>query len=160
MAERAETPVYRGMRKHVDAEGGYAIWLASDWVRYALDGDEEGMLFAPEGAEPTTFFSAQKHTLPYAVRQRDVPTLRRGFRDGLEALPGVEVEWEDETITSTIIALEARFTFLEGDQRRKRWVRLVYWGEGQLILTAQGASPEQFDYWLPMFFNTMTTVEL
>jgi len=76
------------------------------------------------------------------------------------ALPGIEIETQEETVTPTLIALEARFTFLDGEVRRRRWVRNIYWGNGQLVLVAQGATAEEFDYWLPMFYNTMMTVEI
>jgi hypothetical protein len=29
-----------------------------------------------------------------------------------------------------------------------------------LVLIAQGATPEEYEYWLPMFFNTMMTAEI
>jgi hypothetical protein len=39
-------------------------------------------------------------------------------------------------------------------------VRNIYWGDGQLILIAQGATVDEFQYWLPMFYNTMVTLEI
>jgi len=75
-------------------------------------------------------------------------------------LPGVEVESQDESLSDSVNFFEARFTFLEGENRRKRWVRNIYWGDGQLILIAQGRTVEDFEYWLPMFYNTITTVQI
>jgi len=160
MSKERGRPVYHGMTKHVDQEGGYALWLPSDWRRIPMADGQQGMLFSPYEDCLETHLAARKTTLPVAVTKDDVDVLRRGFNDGLQALPGVEVESQDETVTSTLITLEARFTFLEGEARRKRWVRVIYWGEGQLLLIAQGATPDDFDYWLPMFYNTMVTVEI
>ncbi|NLD73696.1 MAG: hypothetical protein GX649_13400 [Chloroflexi bacterium] len=160
MAHTDSTPVYHGMTKHWDREAGYALWLPSDWVRYDLADERDGAIYTPYSDRHDTCFSAEKRKLEVSVRAKDMHILRQGFREGLDALPGVEVESQDETITSSLLTLEAQFTFLEGEARRKRWVRVVYWGNGQLILIAQGATPQEFDYWLPMFFNTMMTVEL
>lgn len=159
-SERTDRPRYTGMIKHVDQEGGYALWLPADWHRFDMTGEHQGVIYSPYPDSFDTSFSAEKQTLPYPIRPKDVPTLREGFRAGLAALPGVEVELQDESITSTLTILEARFTFLEGEARRKRWVRLAYWGEGQLTLIAQGATEAEFDYWRPMFYNTMMTVEI
>lgn len=159
-SEKRGNPRYTGMLKHIDAEGGYALWLPTGWHRFDMTGEHHGVIYSPYPDGYDTSFSAEKHKLAYAVRRKDVPVLREGFSAGLAALPGIEIESQDENITSTLIIFQARFTFLEGEARRKRWVRLIYWGEGQLTLIAQGSMPEEFDYWLPMFFNTMMTVEI
>ena len=160
MPEKRENPRYYGMFKHVDKDGGYALWLPTGWYRFNMTDGHHGVIYSPYSDRYDTSFSAEKHQLEYPVTEEDVPTLREGFSAGLAALPGAEVESQDETVTPTLITLEARFTFLEGEARRKRWVRTVYWGDGQLVLIAQGANPEEFAYWLPMFYNTMMTVEI
>ncbi len=160
MPEERQKPRYTGMFKHVDKEGGYSLWLPTGWRQIDMVDGHHGVIFTPSSDSYDTSFSAEKHVLEYTVREKDAPVLRKGFAAGLAALPGVEVESQQENITPTLKTLEARFTFLEGEARRKRWVRVVYWGKGQLTLIAQGATPEEFDYWLPMFFNTMMTVEI
>ncbi len=159
MPEQKGNPRYHGMRKYVTREG-YALWLPSDWRQVDMTGGHKGAIFCPHADSIDTCLSAEKHKLRYAVTEKDVPALRQGFNTGLAALPGIEVESQQESVTPTLITLEARFTFLEGEARRKRWVRAVYWGTGQLVLVAQGATPEEFEYWLPMFYNTMMTVEI
>jgi hypothetical protein len=37
---------------------------------------------------------------------------------------------------------------------------VIYWEKGQLIVMAQGATPDEFEYWLPMFYNALMTVEV
>jgi len=78
---------------------------------------------------------------------------------GIKALDGVEIEAgsEAEYLTHSLSFFEVRFTFLEGGVRRKRWIRNIYWGKNNYVLIAQGRTPEDFDYWLPMFYNIMMT---
>ena len=153
-------PQYTGMHKYMDTEAGYALWLPTDWREIPMVEGRDGVIFAPYPDHINTSFVAEKRQLPYKVTDEDIPVLREGFIAGLESLPGVEIESQDETITRTLKILEARYTFLEDGVRRKRWVRSIYWGEGHLILIAQGATEEEFAYWEGMFFNTMMTVEI
>jgi hypothetical protein len=118
------------------------------------------MMFSPYSDDINTSILAQKRKLKYAVKTDDLIMMRDAFEEGIKALPGVEIESVDAAYTTSINFFDARFTFLEGDIRRKRWVRNIYWTESQLVLTAQGRTVEDFDYWLPMFFNTITTCSL
>lgn len=160
MSEQRGNPQYTGMLKHVDQKGGYALWLPTGWYRTDMTAGHHGVIYSPYPDSIETSFSAEKRRLRHSVDKKDLPALREGFQAGLAALPGVAVESQDDVVTATLIMLEARFTFLEGEARRKRWVRTIYWGRGQLVLIAQGVTPEEFEYWLPMFFNTMMTVEI
>ncbi len=160
MSGSAQTPLYHGLTKHVDREGGYSLWLPNDWLRLEMLGDRQGAIYTPYADRHDTCLSAEKRKLEYPVRPKDINTLRKGFAEGLSGLPGVEIEWQDESITSSVSVFEAVFTFLDDGQRRKRWTRVVYWGNGQLILIAQGATPEEFEHWRPMIYNTMMTIEM
>lgn len=153
-------PRYRGIYRHVEREGGYSIWIPTDWRRLEMVGDHKGAIYTPYPDRYDTCISTEKVVLEHAVKHGDVPTLREGFTAGLNSLPDVQIESQDETVTSTLIIYEAKVTFSEGEARRKRWVRVVYWGEGQLIVMAQGATPEEYDYWMPMFYNSLMTVEI
>lgn len=160
MTQKRKGPVYTGMRKHKDSEAGFSIWLPSDWHRTDMTGEHHGVIYSPYPNDINTCFAAEKKILDYKVTAEDVPAMRKSFEQALNEMPGVEIEMTDVTVTKTLIIFEAKFTFLEGEQRRKRWLRNVYWEEGQLILIAQGSTAEEYDYWLPMLFNTMTTVEV
>jgi hypothetical protein len=160
MPEKKKGPVYTGMKLHPYAKAGFAVWLPSDWHKRDLKPKHVGMLFSPYADDINTCILIEKHKLKVKVNPEDADVLRAGFQQGLMALPGIEIEWTDEKITETILIFEARYTFLEGEERRKRWTRNIYWGEGQLVMIAQGRTPEDFDYWLPMFFNTITTTQI
>ncbi len=153
-------PVYTGMTLNPDKSGGYAVWTPSDWYKFKLKRNQRGMLFSPYKDDYNTSLLVRKYKLKVTVTQEDVPTLREAFLEGIKALPGAEIEWTDESLSDSINVFDARFTFLEGENRRKRWVRNIYWGEGQLVMIAQGRTPEDFDYWLPMFYNSMTTAQI
>jgi hypothetical protein len=125
----------------------------------------EGFAFAPAAALPDTLLLAEKTTLPFAVEESDAAELREGFMAGLQALPGLAIEMQEESILPALMLFEARFTFLDNSQpglevQRKRWIRSFYAGTTNLVLVAQGSTPEEFDYWLPMFYNILHTFEL
>ncbi|MBN1250332.1 MAG: hypothetical protein JXC32_21895 [Anaerolineae bacterium] len=152
-------PRYRGTYKHIDKEGGYAIWTPMDWEKMEMSQGHHGFIFLPDRRQPATFLSTEKVVLDYSVTMDDVPVLREGFQDGLNSLPDIDIESQDETVTQTLKMFEAKFTFTDDGVTRKRWLRLIYWAEGQLIVMAQGATPEDYHYWLPMFFNSLMTIE-
>lgn len=160
MSKDKPGPRYRGVYKQVDLESGYAIWIPTDWRKIEMINGHNGYIYTPYPDRYDTCISTEKVVLDYSVTDDDIPVLREGFNAGLTNLPGLEIESQDEAITKTLKLFEARFTFLEGEARRKRWLRVVYWGEGQLTMMAQGATPEEFDYWMPMFYNSLMTVEI
>ena len=158
--ELAGRPAFVGQKEYVDKSGGYGVWIASDWRQLKMKRNHRGFAFCPYPDDNNTFVLFEKHKLKFSVTADDIPVLREGFRKGITSLPGFEIESEDEFLSEGINFFEAKFTFLEGENRRKRWVRNVYWGDGQLFAIAQGRTPEDFDYWLPMFFNTMMTIDI
>jgi hypothetical protein len=155
--EKREAPFYTGMIQHIDKRGGYSLWMPTEWRKITLKKGHIGMLFSPYADDINTSLLSEKHKLKYKITVDDLPVLREGFEQGILALPGVEIESQDHSYSETVNVYDARFTFLEGDIRRKRWVRNIYWGEAQLVLIAQGKTPEDFEYWLPMFYNAITT---
>jgi hypothetical protein len=158
--EVKKNPVYTGIKMYPDKTGGYGVWVPSDWTEYKLKRNQRGMLFSPYKDDLNTSLLVRKYKLKVTVTQDDLPLLRESFIEGIQALPGAEIESTEESLSESINVFDARFTFLEGENRRKRWVRNIYWGNGQLVLIAQGRTPEDFEYWLPMFYNTMMTTEL
>lgn len=156
--EEKPRPVYTGMKHHID-EAGFAIWVPSDWHKFELQGNHNGVLFSPYPDDFNTGLLAEKMKLEIEVTRDDLPILREAFLEGIRALDGVEIEDGsiDEYMTDALSFFEVRFSFLESGVRRKRWIRNIYWGRNHYILIAQGRTPADFDYWLPMFFNIMMT---
>ncbi len=171
MTEKREGPFYTGAHKHQDFEAGYAIWVPSDWHRIDLDEGHEGVIYSPYPYEPQvepeaqacyqTCFFIEKHKLDLSVKPKDFDVIKKGFIEGIEAQPEVQILSHEESIgTSGVVLLDARYTYADGDVRRMRWTRVTYWGNGQLTMIALAATPEEFAYWEGMFFNIMMTMEL
>jgi hypothetical protein len=158
MPHENKNPHYTGLIKYTSEQDGYALWLPSDWHSFEMSEGRHGMIFSPHPSLPTAAFSVEKAILPYNVSKEDLPLVREGFQKGLANLPGVLIETQDEIVEDIILALDARLTFLDQGQTKKRWIRIIYAGEAQLTLIAEGAPPEEFEYWLPMFYNIMMTM--
>jgi hypothetical protein len=93
------------------------------------------------------------------VRANDLPAVRRGFLAGLRKLRECRIEGREAEAVGSLITLEARHTFRDGDALRKRWVRLLYQGRVQVRLIAQAADIDRFGYWEPMFYTAMRSVQ-
>jgi hypothetical protein len=137
-------PAFTGVALHNDKQGGFSIWVASDWYEIKLKRNHRGFLFSPYPDDINTSILIEKKKLKIQITLQDTDLIRESFHADIRALPGVEVEFLDEKLTETIIVFDARFTFMEGENRRKRWVRNIYWGDGQLVVIAQGRTPEDF----------------
>jgi hypothetical protein len=152
------SPSYHGMYQYYDEAAGYGLWLPSDWYPTSMGNAHQGVIFSPYPGDIYTAFIVEKYLLDGSVSLDDLPALQAGFEGCIQSLPGVEIESLTYTPTDTLIMLEARYSYLDGVVRRERWVREVYWNEAMLVLVAQGATVDEFEYWLPMFYNTMVTV--
>ncbi len=157
--EQIPGPVYTGMTQHND-KAGFSLWLPNDWRQFDLKDGHKGVLFSPYTDDINTGLLVEKHHLEFKVKVDDLPALREGFMLGIKALPGVEIESEDEFLTDKLSFFEVRFSFLEGENRRKRWIRNCYWSRSNYVIIAQGRTPEDFEYWLPMFYNIMMNIQV
>jgi hypothetical protein len=116
-------------------------------------------MYVPDPEDLATGFAAEGQDLGMRVRAKDLGALKDGFLNGLRSMDRSIVESrEAEAIgEDRLITMEARHTYREGEAIRKRWVRLLYSGRTQVRLVAQGSSPDEFDYWESMFFQSMRT---
>ena len=155
------TPSYTGMKQHND-ESGFSLWLPVEWHEFDLVEGRNGVLFSPYADDVNTGIYAEKARMPVNVVRSDLPILKEAFMKGILALDGVEIEAgsESEFITDRMSFFELRYSFNEGSERRKRWIRNIYWGKNNYVLIAQGRTPQDFAYWLPMFTNIMLTAHI
>lgn len=158
--EKKKQPVYTGMRKHWDREAGYAVWLPSDWRKLDMVEGHRGWIFTPYEDHYDTCFMSEKHQLDYEVNPEDAEILLEGLEAGINSLPEAVIEYKHCDTGQMVVLLEAKFTFMENGQRRKRWVKSMYWGKSNLVLIAQGATEEDYAYWEGMLFNSMMTYEI
>jgi hypothetical protein len=91
------------------------------------------------------------------VSRRDLGLLREGLLAGMRQLPESVVDGLETYHVGSLVGLDARQTYRDGEVLRRRWVRVLYQGSTEVRLIAQGATVEEFEYWLPMFFTTMRT---
>lgn len=162
MSESSDKPLLQGVTVHRDLQFRYSFLLASGWHSYQLESAAgRGRIFSPEPDTVLTSFSTEAIDLGTEITADDCATLRAGVESGLHELPDLLIEEQSEDVIGNFISLEYRFTFTDAatQETRKRWLRLVYDGRTQVRLIAQGASPAAFDYWLPVFFQTMRSFQ-
>ena len=161
MPDRPYPPSFTGLLLHREPRLGYSFFVPDGWHRQEIEGanDAESMsvMYVPSVDDPLTGFSAEGRDLELEVTPEDFPALQAGFLSGLRKMPGSRLESHEGETIGPLITLEARHTFREGKVIRKRWVRLLYQRALQVRLIAQGSTVEEFDYWLPMFFESMRT---
>ena len=157
-------PIFSAGVTHYIDGSGFSLWVPSDWYKFVLTGGREGVLFSPYPANIQTSFLAERHCLGDSMKESDLPALRNQFTAGIMALEGVEIEEGsyDEFFVSkrSFYSFEIRFTYIENGMRRKRWVRDIYWGDDNFIFFAQGRTPEEYDYWQPMFYQIMVNLNV
>jgi hypothetical protein len=149
---------FTGLIVHRDVHFRYSILIPEGWHR--LDVAEDfgpGAFYAPTTTNTLTGFLAQARDLGTTVAGEDLGALRAGFLRGLRGVPGSKIESQEADAIGTLITMEARQTYLDGAIRRKHWVRLLYQGSIQVRLIARGETVEEFQRWLPMFYETMRT---
>ncbi len=157
---RQGTPAFTGLWLHEDRKWRFKFWYPDGWHRFHLGEGHQGVLYAPDPEDCSTHFAVDVKDIGVRPKESDLPTLKEGFLEGLQALPGLQIEWQDAWVAGALIGLEAKYTFQEGEATRKRWVRLLYDGRRQFHVVAQGASPEDYDYWLPMLNEMMMTLQI
>ena len=151
-----ERPVFRGLKWH--RHDNFSFFIPIDWHEFGWDDGREGVVYGPDAEDDQTLFAAQLVDLGFDIQAEDEEAVAEGFFGSIKALPEVAIEErEQEVLYGPRIHLQARYTYRDGGQMRKRWVRGLYRHRFQVLLTAQGATPEKFDYWLPMFNEAMLT---
>ena len=152
-------PSFTGLLIHRDLRYQYSLFVPDGWHRLDTSAsDTSGVLYVPSTDDTLTGLSIEASDLGTTVTTADLPAFKSGLLKGIRRLPQARIESSEAEAVGTLLTMEVRHTFHEGDAVRKRWIRLLYQGSTQLRLVAQGSTPEAFDYWLPMFFESMRTV--
>ncbi len=154
-----DRPKFEGLVLCQDKKWMYSFWYPKGWHRYELS-EGRGVLCSPMDEEPTTFFSVEVQQLPISVTSDDLPVLREGVEEGLTRLPELAIESASESVGERMITFERVFTFRDGSTTRKRRIRLIYDGDRLYSLMSQGATVEDYEYWLPMLNYCHLTFQL
>ena len=156
--ELKQYPAIRGLSWHRDQY--YSFFVPDDWQRLDWADDRTGVIYAPDSSDPQTVFAVDLKDLGTQVAAEDLEILAEAFFDSIHHLPQSILEAQQQKAAGGLLELEAKYTFQEQGQTRKRWVRLFYHGTRQIAMTAQGATPEKYQYWLPWFFEAMMTAKV
>lgn len=149
---------FTGLLLYRDPARAYSFFVPLDWHRLELDTPTgNGVMYAPAANDPLTSISAEGRDLETTVTSEDLPALKAGFLAGLRRLPRSVIASSEAEVVGSLVTMEAQHTFEQDSVTRKRWVRLLYKDTLQVRLVAQAATVEQFDYWLPVFYETIRT---
>jgi hypothetical protein len=149
MAERPP-PQFYGVRVYQDPQGRFTFRYPTGWHQFELSDDREGVLFSPDAANPLTAFSVWVQALDTRVVAEDLEDLRLGVNEGLSQFAEYTSESESEEVLGNLIKFERIFTFREDGVTRKRKTWILYVDTWQIVATWQGATEEDYSYWLPM----------
>jgi hypothetical protein len=151
MPDEEPRPSFTGLVVARNLEYKFSFLYPEGW--HTFDVETEGgheLIVSPSPDDTTTSFSVEARDLGMTLTAEDLPTIREGFMAGLQDFPDMQIEMQDDFAIGDLLGVEAILTYREGEATRKRWVRLLYQGTIQARVIAQGASPAEYDYWLPM----------
>lgn len=164
MTERPARPQWTGVETYPDPHGRFTLRRPSNWHVFELDNNLDGVLFAPHSENPQTFISVWARKLETHVVLEDQPIVRDGVTEGLAQLPDYQLISEEDSAYGNLLKFERIYTFRDGDAIRKRRVWMMYVDVWQIVLTFQGESVDEYEYWLPMgnytFFHFTLPPEL
>jgi hypothetical protein len=156
----SEQPSPKGLSLYKDSYLGFSFFHPEDWHQFNwLDG-RRGVLYGPVFNDNNTIFAVAVQDLGIRVNAHDLKDLHMGFVAGIGRLVNSQIEWQNQWQSGDLIGMEARYSFSEESVIRKRWVRVLYQDTRQITLTAQVASADEFETWLPMFHQSMMTFRI
>lgn len=150
-------PVFTGVKIYNDPQHLFSFWYPHDWSLRPLDDDLHGVVVSPYPENISTSFSVAVRDLQTGVTARDLPILKAGVEEGLEQLGDYRLEQMNEFTERQRFGFELIYTFPFGEARRKRRSLIYYRDHWQYSLMCQGATEEEYDYWLSMFEFMMLT---
>ncbi len=166
MSHIASGPVFTGLVAQRDLRYRYSFLMPeltdNEWHNLELETQEgRGRIFTPDPDDVSTSLSVEARDLGTTITGEDLTTLREGLEEGLQQLHDLTIEKQEDYAIGALVGFEYWFTFREeaGGPLRKRWLRLAYQGQIQVRMIAQGATPDVFEYWLPLFNQAIRTFQ-
>jgi hypothetical protein len=159
MTTKRPGPKFTGVDTYQDRLGRFFFRYPMDWHQFQLQDGRDGVLFSPQAENPTTWFAVWVEDLKEHVVAEDLQVVRQGVDKGLSELPGVQIESATDSTLGNLLKFERIYTFQDGEATRKWKQWLLYVDHWLMVVTFQGESPEEWEYWLPMgnysfaFFN-------
>jgi hypothetical protein len=156
-AQRRPRNVVR--KYHRDPDYGFSLLYPETWHRFEFNpavADGRGVLYSEDPDDLTTHLSIEARNLGTTVLASDLSDLRRGFLAGLRSVPGSRILRSNAYDVGLLIGVEAHQLYDLGEQRPRRWVRLLYKDAVQVRLVFQARDAAHFKYWLPSLKPGMT----
>jgi hypothetical protein len=150
-----ENPPIDGLLWHRDEL--FSFFVPTRWQRSDGDDGRTGVLYTPDPRDPLTVFAVEVTDLEAPLSVDGLARLDAENVDASQRLPEGDIELHDDAVVGAQMQLEYTYTFREGCAMRKRWVRVFYHGTREITMIAQGSTLDMYDYWLPWFFEAMTT---
>jgi hypothetical protein len=138
----------------------YTFFAPTDWQRFQWSDDREGEIHGPDPDDPLTVIAVDVRDLGMKAQKEDLDIVAEGFFEGLLKLSDCQIESRQQKIVGDQPHLEAKYTYKEQGETHKCWVRVFYHETRQIAMSAQGATVEKFDYWLPWFYEAMMTAKV
>lgn len=164
MVETTGGPTFTGLAIHRDLTYRYSFMYPDGWHSQELESDGgKGTILSPDPDDIATSFSVEARDLGTVITGDDLPALREGLKRGLHQLRDLTIESEEDYNINALVGLEVQYTYRDAADPadaplRKRWLRLVYQGQIQVRLIAQG-DVASYTYWLPAFYQAMRTFQ-
>ncbi len=155
--DRPERPLFYGVTTYQDPHSRFSFRFPTGWHQFEPSGDQEGVIFSPQAANPTTWFSVLITDLGEEIVAEDMEDLRRGVDEGISGLPEAQIEHSADDALSNLLKFERVYTFREDGVTRKRKVWIMYVAKWLMVVAWQGETESEYHYWLPMgnyAFNT------
>jgi hypothetical protein len=143
-------PRFYGVGTYADPLGRFTARYPTTWHQFELEDNREGVLFSPEADNPRTWFSVWVSRLNENVVAEDLEDLKLGVDEGLAQLAECKIELAAEVPLGNLVKFERIFSFREDGVTRKRRMWILYVDTWQMVVTYQGATEEEYEYWLSM----------
>jgi len=157
---RREPPRFTGVDTYQDHLGRFSFRFPTHWQRSELDEQRDGVMYRPVGADEQTSLVAWVTQLDHPATAEDLDVLRDGIDQGIASLAAASVEEASDVVLENLLKFERVCTFLDSGATRKRKTWILYVDKWLIVLTWQGASQEEYDYWLAMANYSYATFTL
>lgn len=155
-----QPPRFTGVTTYRDPHGRFSVRFPSDWQRFALSDERDGIMVSPEAHDPQTWFAIWLMRLEHAVIAEDMGDLQQGVEEGLAQFAECNVESASNDALSNLLKFERIFTFRDGGSLRKRKLWILYVDTWMYVLAFQGATVEEYHHWLAMVNYSFDTFML
>lgn len=159
-----QPPRFYGIDTYVDPQGRFQMRYPSTWQYFPVEDDNgirmDGAMYLPNVDDKGTSLSVWVRELEHPVVAEDLDELRQGVEEGLARFAGRRVEATADVVLSNLIKFEREFVYRDGDTLRKRKTWMLYVDRWLIVVTYQGSSLAEYEYWFAMANYSYATFHL